>query len=83
MQRYDAFQGLPRDRQAVVRSELQSLRKMPFPERRARLNSPEFQEKFSPEEQRLLRESFPAAARPGPSSGTAPSSTSSPASAQQ
>ena len=58
LQRYDEFQGLPRDRQATVRSELQALRKLPTPKLRQRLNSPEFQQSFSPEEQRLLRESL-------------------------
>jgi len=58
LQRYDEFQGLPRDRQAAVRSELQALRKLPTPRLRERLNSPEFQQNFSPEEQRLLRESL-------------------------
>lgn len=58
LQRYDEFQGLPRDRQAAVRSELQALRKLPTPQLRERLNSPEFQQQFSPEEQRLLRESL-------------------------
>lgn len=58
LQRYDEFQGLPRDRQSAVRSELQSLRKLPTPQLRERLNSPEFQQNFSPEEQRLLRESL-------------------------
>ena len=66
LERYDIFQGLPRDRQGVVRGELQALRKMPLRQRRARLNSPEFQQTFSPEEQRLLRESFPFAAAAGP-----------------
>jgi hypothetical protein len=66
LERYDAFQGLPRDRQGAVRAELQALRKMPVPQRRLRLNSPEFEQSFSPEEQRLLRESFPFAARPAP-----------------
>jgi len=58
LQRYDEFQGLPRDRQAAVRSELQALRKLPTPQLRDRLNSPEFKQQFSPEEQRLLRESL-------------------------
>ena len=58
LQRYDEFQGLPRDRQAAVRSELQALRKLPTPQLRERLNSPDFQQNFSPEEQRLLRESL-------------------------
>jgi hypothetical protein len=64
LQRYDEFQGLPRDRQAAVRAELQALRKMPIPQRRQRLNSPEFQQSFSPEEQRLLRESLGRPAAP-------------------
>lgn len=63
LERYDLFQGLPRDRQGAVRAELQSLRKMTVPQRRARLNSPEFAQNFSPEEQRVLKESFPFAAR--------------------
>lgn len=58
LQRYDEFQGLPRDRQAAVRTELQALRKLPTPQLRQRLNSPQFQQNFSPEEQRLLRESL-------------------------
>ena len=69
LERYDAFQGLPRDRQGAVRAELQALRKLPVKQRRARLNSSEFEQNFSPEEQRLLRESFPFAARPTPGSG--------------
>ncbi len=58
LQRYDQFQGLPRDRQAAVRGELQSLRKLPTPQLRERLNSPEFQQSYSPEEQRILKESL-------------------------
>jgi hypothetical protein len=58
VERYEVFQGLPRDRQAAVRSELQALRRLPTPQLRERLNSPEFQQNFSPEEQRLLRESL-------------------------
>ena len=57
-ERYQRFQSLPRDRQIAVRTELQSLRQMPPAERRARVNSPEFQETYSPQEQRLLRESL-------------------------
>jgi len=58
LQRYDQFQGLPRDRQAAVRGELQALRKLPTPQLRERLNSPEFQQSYSPEEQRILKESL-------------------------
>ena len=83
IQRYDEFQALPRDRQATVRAELQALRRMPLLQRRARLNSPEFQQTFSPEEQRLLRESFPVAGgRPAPGSGPAPNPAPAPAQTQ-
>lgn len=56
--RYQAFQSLPRDRQDAVRLELQSLRALPPRLRRQRLLSPGFQREYSPEEQRLLRESL-------------------------
>lgn len=58
IERYEVFQGLPPDRRVAVRAELQALRKLPTPELHQRLNSPEFQQNFSPEEQRLLRESL-------------------------
>lgn len=57
-QRYQAFQSLPRDRQDAVRLELQSLRALPPRLRQRRLSSPGFQREYSPEEQRLLRESL-------------------------
>ncbi len=57
-QRYQAFQSLPRDRQDAVRLELQSLRALPPRLRQRRLSSPGFQREYSPEEQRLLRESM-------------------------
>jgi len=75
LERYDAFQGLPRDRQGAVRAELQALRKIPVRQRRLRLNSPEFEQSFSPEEQRLLRESFPFAARQPAPNPAAPGQT--------
>src|ERR1700681_2449476 len=56
--RYQAFQSLPRDRQDAVRLELQSLRALPPRLRQRRLASPGFQREYSPEEQRLLRESM-------------------------
>jgi len=37
---------------------LQALRKLPTPQLRERLNSPEFQQSYSPEEQRILKESL-------------------------
>jgi uncharacterized protein DUF3106 len=53
--RYEAFQSLPPPRQLAVRGELLNLRRMSPAERRARLDSPEVRQYFSPEEQRLLR----------------------------
>jgi hypothetical protein len=82
LERYDAFQGLPRDRQGAVRAELQALRKMPVRQRRLRLNSPEFEQAFSPEEQRLLRESFPFAARRSAPNPAAPGQAPAPAPTQ-
>jgi hypothetical protein len=57
-QRYQEFQSLPKDRQEAVRLELQSLRALPPRLRQRRLNSPGFQREYSPEEQRLLRQSM-------------------------
>jgi hypothetical protein len=56
--RYQAFRSLPQDRQDAVRLELQSLRALPPRLRQRRLASPGFQREYSPEEQRLLRESL-------------------------
>ena len=49
---------MPQDRQDAVRLELQSLRALPPRLRQRRLVSPGFQREYSPEEQRLLRESL-------------------------
>ena len=58
LQRYDQFQSLPKDRQAAVRDELQTLRKLPTPKLKERINSPEFQQSYSPDEQRILKDSL-------------------------
>jgi uncharacterized protein DUF3106 len=57
-ERYEAFEKLPVDRQDALRDELQYLRSLRPVLRRQRLNSPELQQSFSPDEQRLLRESL-------------------------
>ena len=57
-QRLEAFRSLPQARQLAVRGELLNLRRMSPAERRARLDSPEVRQYFSPEEQRLLRASL-------------------------
>jgi hypothetical protein len=54
--RFQEFQKLSRVRQQAVRDELQTLRGMRQPERRARINSPEFREQYSPEEIRLMKD---------------------------
>jgi hypothetical protein len=51
------LQVLPDDRKPIVRRELQTLQNMPDDQRNARMNSPAFQQKFSPDEQKILRDS--------------------------
>ncbi|MCU1260137.1 MAG: hypothetical protein JWO80_3022 [Bryobacterales bacterium] len=51
------FRALPADRRPIVRRELDLLRKLPENERDARLNSPDFKQRFSGEEQKILRQS--------------------------
>jgi Protein of unknown function (DUF3106) len=49
-----AFNALPDDRRQVVGQAFQRLRRMPEAERQARLSSPGFKSRFSPEEQQIL-----------------------------
>lgn len=58
------LESLPEDRQPVVRQEIQGIQRMPVPERRIRLHSSDFNQDYSPEEQQLIRDHFPNAARP-------------------
>ncbi len=58
LQRYEMFQGLPQDRQVAIRLELQMLRKMSTPRLRERFSSPEFQQSYTADEQKILRESL-------------------------
>ena len=58
------LEKLPDDRQPVVREEIQGLRQMTVRERRERLHSEDFNRDYSPEEQQLIRDHFPNAARP-------------------
>ncbi len=53
---------IPERRQAV-NQERQRIQGMSFEERKQALNSPEFGQKFSPEEQQILRDNFPNAAK--------------------
>jgi hypothetical protein len=49
------FSQLPEDRRAVIRGEFENLRSLRHGERRARVESEEFQKKFSPSELQMLR----------------------------
>ena len=51
------FRALPADRRPIVGRELDLLRKLPDNERDARLSSPDFKQRFSREEQKILRQS--------------------------
>ncbi len=51
---FHRFNNLPDDRRPVVRQEFQKLRALPDDERRARMNSDEFRNKYSRNEQQLL-----------------------------
>jgi hypothetical protein len=51
------LQALPDDRRVAVRRELAILRNIPEDQREKRINSPNFQKRFSPDEQEILRDS--------------------------
>lgn len=58
LQRAAEFEELPPQRRVAVRQQIQNLRALPRDERQAWLNSEEMKSRFSPAEQKLLRESF-------------------------
>jgi hypothetical protein len=58
-QQLEMMQKLPRDRQNVVRDEIQRLQALPGPERRRALNSDQFNQSYSADEQKLIRDRFP------------------------
>lgn len=51
------LQSLPDDRRVAVRRELTILRNLPEDEREKRVGTAEFQKRFSPEEQEILKDS--------------------------
>jgi Protein of unknown function (DUF3106) len=55
----EIMKGLPKDRQQAVRQEIERLRAMPPRDRRAALNAEELKQNFSPDEQKLVHDSFP------------------------
>jgi mRNA-degrading endonuclease RelE of RelBE toxin-antitoxin system len=58
-ERLEVMQSLPKDRQNAVKAEIVRLRALPPAERRKAVNGDELAQKFSPDEQRLIRDMFP------------------------
>jgi hypothetical protein len=58
-QRVEEMESLPKDRQNAVRQEIQRLQALPFEQRKKILGGEEFKQRFSPDEQRLVRDRFP------------------------
>ncbi len=50
-------------RRQAVQEETKRIRAMTIPERREALHDPEFSQKYSPEEQQIIRDNFPGAAK--------------------
>ena len=67
------FAMTPAERRPMLRAEFQSLQRMKEPERRARLQSEEFRNQYSPAEQQLLEDMTHSMALPHPPE-TAPKS---------
>ena len=59
-QRLEVMQSLPKDRQAAVRQQIEQLQAMPFRDRKKALEGDEFKKNFSPDEQKLILDRFPA-----------------------
>jgi hypothetical protein len=58
------LESLPPARRQAVNQQIQSIRQLPpGAPRRAALHNPEFEKNFSPDEQQLIREQFPGAAK--------------------
>lgn len=66
LNRLETMQRLTPARRQAVNDELKYIRSLPTPhERKARLFSPAFSEQYTPEEQKVIRDSFPVG-RQGP-----------------
>jgi len=55
-ERLKEFRQLPLDRRPIVHREVEQLRLLPETQRQARMNSPDFQTRFSPEEQQIIHD---------------------------
>lgn len=53
---FGRFRQLPEERQGLIQAEIQGLGKMTPEARQDYVDSPEFREKFSPEERRIIRD---------------------------
>lgn len=60
----EMMQSLPKDRQNAVRQEIQRLSALPFAQKKKILNSEEFRQRFSPDEEKLVRDRFPNVPKP-------------------
>jgi hypothetical protein len=58
-QAIELMESLPKDRQNAVRQEIQRINALPRDQRRRILNGEEFNQRFSPDEQTLIRDRFP------------------------
>ncbi len=60
----EMMQSLPKDRQNAVKNEIQRLQALPPAQRRKILMSEEFRQRFSPDEEKLVRDRFPNMPKP-------------------
>jgi hypothetical protein len=65
-EKLEIMRRLPKDRQNAVRQEIEQLRSLPPAERRKALEGDELRQNFSPDEQQLVRDSFPGMKNPKP-----------------
>jgi len=71
-QTLEMMESLPKDRQNAVRQEIERLRALPPAQRKKELNGEGFNQRFSPDEQTLVRDRFPNIPRqqePPPTTG--------------
>ena len=63
-QLFRKFNNLPLERRRTLRQEARRLNRMTEPERRARVDSPDFRRRYSAEEQRMVQDLFELSAEP-------------------
>jgi hypothetical protein len=65
-EKLELMESLPKDRQNAIRNEIVRLQALPPAQRKKELTSEGFNQKFSPDEQTLVRDKFPHIAKPDP-----------------